>query len=140
VRNVLTFDLLQPSSGVWAGCMLLVLAQPGLTNGQSDRIAIAGYVDSLLWHVWKCMDMYDQGAKLGMRRQRNSAEDSAAIKGKRPDFCFLSSKALLFKGEDTKPEFGLEKAIEELSTKLKDWGAAVHGQVLQANSPYCLVA
>ncbi|DBA94118.1 TPA: hypothetical protein ACH3X1_001758 [Trebouxia sp. C0004] len=26
-------------------------------------------------------------------------------------------------------ESGLEKAIEELSTKLKHWGAAVHGQV-----------
>ncbi|KAL0033483.1 hypothetical protein WJX77_011423 [Trebouxia sp. C0004] len=25
---------------------------------------ITGYVDSLLWHVWKCMDMYDQGPKL----------------------------------------------------------------------------
>ena len=84
------------------------------------------------------MDMYDQGPKLGMRR--NCAEDSATVKGKRPDFCFLSSKALLFKGEDATSEFGLEKAIEELSTKLKDWGAAVHGQVLQANSPYSQVS
>ena len=83
------------------------------------------------------MDMYDQGPKLGMRRKRNCAEDSAKVKGKRPDFCFLSSKALLFKGEDKTSESGLEKAIEELSTKLKDWGAAVHGQVLQAITLYC---
>ncbi|KAL0043922.1 hypothetical protein WJX82_005225 [Trebouxia sp. C0006] len=61
-----------------------------------DEITLAGYVDSLLWHVWKCMDMYDQGPKLG---------------------------------EDKTSESGLEKAMEELSTKLKDWGAAVHGQV-----------
>ncbi len=61
------------------------------------------------------MDVYDQGPKLGMLRKRNCAEDSAALKGKRPDFCFLSSKALLCKGEDTKSESGLEKAIEELS-------------------------
>ena len=130
---------MQPSSGVWAGCMLLVVAQPGLTNGQSHHIDTAGFVDMLLWHVWKCMDMYDQGPKLGMRRKRNCAEDSATVKGKRPDFCFLSSKALLFKGEDKTSESGLEKAIEELSTKLKDWGPAVHGQVLQANAPYCQV-
>ena len=117
--------------------MLLVVAQPGLTNGQSHHIDTAGFVDMLLWHVWKCMDMYDQGPKLGMRRKRNCAEDSATVKGKRPDFCFLSSKALLFKGEDKTSESGLEKAIEELSTKLKDWGAAVHGQVLQANTLYC---
>ena len=64
-----------------------------------------------------------------MRRKRNCAEDSATVKGKRPDFLLLSSRALLFKGEDKTSEAELEKALEELSTKLKDWGAAVHGKV-----------
>ena len=73
--------------------------------------------------------MYDQGPKLGMRRKRNCAEDSATVKGKRPDFFLLSSRALLFKGEDKTSEAELEKALEELSTKLKEWGAAVHGKV-----------
>ena len=81
--------------------------------------------------------MYDQGPKLGMRRKRNCAEDSATVKGKRPDFFLLSSRALLFKGEDKTSEAELEKALEELSTKLKEWGAAVHGKVLQPVSPYC---
>ncbi len=48
--------------------------------------------------------MYDQGPKLGMRRKRNCAEDSATVKGKRPDFFLLSSRALLFKGEDKTSE------------------------------------
>ncbi|DBA89099.1 TPA: hypothetical protein ACH3X1_016272 [Trebouxia sp. C0004] len=51
----------------------------------SDEISLAGYVDMLLWHVWRCMETYDQGPKLGMRRKRNCAEDSATVKGKRPD-------------------------------------------------------
>ena len=80
--------------------------------------------------------MYDQGPKLGMRRKRNCAEDSASVKGKRPDFSLLSSRALLFKGEDTTSEAELEKALEELSTKLKQWGAVVHGKV-QLNPLYC---
>ena len=48
-------------------------------------------------------------------------------------------KALLFKTEDKTSESELEKAIEELSTKLKHWGADVRGQVLQANMPNCQV-
>ncbi|DBA69773.1 TPA: hypothetical protein ACH3X2_012495 [Trebouxia sp. C0005] len=91
----------------------------------------------LLWHIWRCIDMYDPGPKLGMRRKRNCAEDSATVKGKRPDFLLLSSRALLFKGEDKTSEAELEKAIEELSDKLKEWGAAVHGKVLQLDLPYC---
>lgn len=51
------------------------------------------------------------------------------MKGKRPDFFLFSSRALLFKGEDKTSEAELEKALEELSTKLKEWGAAVHGKV-----------
>ena len=84
--------------------------------------------------------MYDQGPKLGMRRKRNCAEDSATVKGKRPDFFLLSSRALLFKGEDKTSEAELEKALEDLSTKLKEWGAAVHGKVLQFIPPHCQVA
>lgn len=80
------------------------------------------------------METYDQGPKLRMRRKRNCAEDSATIKGKRPDFFLLSSRAMLFKGEDKTSEDELVTALEELSTKLKDWGAAVHGQVLQADA------
>ncbi|DBA92959.1 TPA: hypothetical protein ACH3X2_003307 [Trebouxia sp. C0005] len=102
-----------------------------------DEISLAGFVDMLLWHIWRCIDMYDQGPKLGMRRKRNCAEDSAAVKGKRPDFFLLSSTALLFKGEDKTSEAELEKAMEELSNKLKQWGAAVQGKVLQLNLPYC---
>ncbi|DBA80064.1 TPA: hypothetical protein ACH3X2_007553 [Trebouxia sp. C0005] len=55
-----------------------------------DEITLAGCVDMLLWHIWRCVDMYDQGPKLGMRRKRNCAEDSASVKGKRPDFFLLS--------------------------------------------------
>ncbi|KAL3132969.1 hypothetical protein ABBQ38_006880 [Trebouxia sp. C0009 RCD-2024] len=94
-----------------------------------DETSLAGFVDMLLWHIWRCIDMYDQGPKLGMRRKRNCAADSATLKGKRPDFFLLSSRALLFKGEDKTSEAELGKALEELSTKLKDWGAAVHGKV-----------
>ncbi|KAL0017774.1 hypothetical protein WJX77_002060 [Trebouxia sp. C0004] len=54
-----------------------------------DEISLARYVDSLMWHVWKCMDVYDQGPKLG---------------------------------EDKTSESELEIAIEELSTKMKEWG------------------
>ncbi|KAL0029350.1 hypothetical protein WJX77_001588 [Trebouxia sp. C0004] len=61
-----------------------------------DEISLAGVVDMLLWHIWRCIDMYDQGPKLG---------------------------------EDKTSEAELEKALEELSTKLKEWGAAVHGKV-----------
>ncbi|KAL0043914.1 hypothetical protein WJX82_004607 [Trebouxia sp. C0006] len=34
-----------------------------------DEITLAGFVDMLLWHVWKCMDMYDQGPKLAVHGQ-----------------------------------------------------------------------
>ena len=114
-----------------------MLVMSDLINNQSEHICTAGFVDMLLWHIWRCIDMYDQGPKLGMRRKRNCAEDSATVKGKRPDFFLLSSRALLFKGEDKTSEAELEKALEELSTKLKEWGAAVHGKVLQLNPPCC---
>ena len=89
------------------------------------------------YRMWRYIDMYDHGPKLGMRCKRNCAEDSATVKGKRPDFFLLSSRALLFKGEDKTSEAELEKALEKLSIKLKEWGAAVHGNVLQLNPPYC---
>ncbi|KAL0047306.1 hypothetical protein WJX82_000356 [Trebouxia sp. C0006] len=34
-----------------------------------DEITLAGFVDMLLWHVWKCMDVYDQGPKLAVHGQ-----------------------------------------------------------------------
>ena len=46
-------------------------------------------------------------------------------------------RALLFKGEDKTSEAELERAMEKLSDKLKEWGAAVHGKVLQLDLPYC---
>ncbi|KAL0050597.1 hypothetical protein WJX82_002995 [Trebouxia sp. C0006] len=75
-----------------------VAAMPGGHQYEpvQDEVTLAGYVDSLLWHVWKCMD---------------------------------TSKALLFKGEDKTSEAGLEEAIEDLRSKLKFWGQAVHGPV-----------
>lgn len=80
------------------------------------------------------METYDKGPKLGVMRKRNCAEDSATLKRKRPDFCLLSSRVMLFKGEDKTSEDELDTAVEELNTKLKDWGAALHGQVLQADA------
>ena len=84
--------------------------------------------------------MYDKGPQLGLRRKRNCAEDSASAGGKRPDFMLLSSRALLFNEEDQTSETQLETALEELSTKLKEGGAAVHGKVLQVYPPYCQAA
>ncbi len=52
--------------------------------------------------------MYDKGPKLGVRRKRKARETMLK----------------------------LEKALEELSTKLKVWGAAVHGKVRQLVPPY----
>ncbi|KAL0018815.1 hypothetical protein WJX77_001023 [Trebouxia sp. C0004] len=31
-----------------------------------DEISLAGVVDMLLWHIWRCIDMYDQGPKLAV--------------------------------------------------------------------------
>ena len=89
----------------------------------------------LLWHIWRCMDTYDQGPKLGMRRKKNYADNSAAGKGKRPDFFLLSSRALLSKGKDMTSEADLQQALIELGTKLPDWGAAAHGKVCKLIHP-----
>ena len=79
--------------------------------------------------------MYNQGLQLGIHRKRNHIEDSATIKGKRPNFLLLNSRALLFTGEDATSKAKLEDALEELSDKLQDWGAALHGKVLQSGPP-----
>ena len=89
----------------------------------------AGFVDALLWNVWRCMSKYDQGYNPGMSRKRNCGDDSATLKGKRPDLCVLSSRAMLFKGEDKTAESDLTLAVHELGTKMKHWGAAFHGKV-----------
>ena len=83
------------------------------------------------------MENYDAGPKLGVRRKRNCAEDSAAVRGKRPDLCLLSNRALLFKGEDRASDTELHMALEDLSDKLKEWGAVFHGQVLQSHASLC---
>ncbi|KAL0035686.1 hypothetical protein WJX79_008706 [Trebouxia sp. C0005] len=31
-----------------------------------EKITLAGCVDMLLWHIWRCVDMYDQGPKLAV--------------------------------------------------------------------------
>lgn len=83
------------------------------------------------------METHDQGPKLGLRCRRNYTEDSVAVKGKRPDFMLFSSRALLFKGEHKASEDELDTALEELSTKLKEWAAVFHGQVHQINVLFC---
>ncbi|KAL0019559.1 hypothetical protein WJX79_002105 [Trebouxia sp. C0005] len=95
----------------------------------ADELVLAGFVDALLWNVWRCMSKYDQGYNPGMSRKRNCGDDSATLKGKRPDLCVLSSRAMLFKGEDKTAESDLTLAVGELGNKMKHWGAAFHGKV-----------
>ena len=75
------------------------------------------------------MSKYDQGYNPGMSRKRNCGDDSATLKGKRPDLCVLSSRAMLFKGEDQTAESDLRLAVGELGIKMKHWGAVFHGKV-----------
>ncbi|KAL0021270.1 hypothetical protein WJX79_003700 [Trebouxia sp. C0005] len=95
----------------------------------ADELVLAGFVDALLWNVWRCMSKYDQGYNPGMSRKRNCGDDSATLKGKRPDLCVLCSRAMLFKGEDKTAESDLTLAVGELGNKMKHWGAAFHGKV-----------
>ena len=44
-------------------------------------------------------------------------------------------RALSFKGEDATSKAKLGDALGELSDKLQDWGAALHGKVLQYDPP-----
>lgn len=83
------------------------------------------------------METHDQGPKLGLGCRRSYAEDSVAIKGKKPDFLLFSSRALLLKGEHKASEDDLDIALEELKSKLKDWAAVFHGQVQQADVLFC---
>ncbi|KAL0029382.1 hypothetical protein WJX77_003516 [Trebouxia sp. C0004] len=94
-NRVLIYDHFHPTD---AGHLQTVVVDKTARKYEpvEDEISLAGVVDMLLWHIWRCIDMYDQGPKLG---------------------------------EDKTSEAELEKALEELSTKLKEWGAAVHGKV-----------
>ncbi len=67
--------------------------------------------------------------KLSLFRKRNRADESATLKGKRPDLCVTSSRALLFKGEDKTLEEHLLKAIHELGSKMANWKDSFHGKV-----------
>ena len=67
--------------------------------------------------------------KLSLSRKRNRADESATLKGKRPDLCITSSSALLFKGEDKTSERQMLKAIYELGEKMSKWKDSYHGKV-----------
>ncbi|KAL0018008.1 hypothetical protein WJX77_012738, partial [Trebouxia sp. C0004] len=94
-----------------------------------DEIVIAGQVDTLLYRIWQCMCKFDMDRPFTLTRKRNRADESATLKLKRPDLCITTSRALLFKGEDKTSDADLRKAIEELGTKMSNWGANFHGKV-----------
>ena len=75
------------------------------------------------------MCKFDMDHPFTLSRKRNRADESATLKFKRPDLCITTSGALLFKGEDKTSEADLRKAIEELGTKMSNWGASFHGKV-----------
>lgn len=75
------------------------------------------------------MSKFDKDDTFSMTRKRNRADESATLKRKQPDLCITSSRALLFKGEHKISETQLITAIQELGTKLSEWGAAFHGKV-----------
>ncbi|KAL3139897.1 hypothetical protein ABBQ38_004191 [Trebouxia sp. C0009 RCD-2024] len=95
----------------------------------TDEIVIAGQVDTLLYQIWQCMCKFDMDRPFTLSRKRNRADESATLRRKRPDLCITTSRALLFKGEDKTSETDLRKAIEELGTKMSNWGANFHGKV-----------
>ncbi len=61
-------------------------------------------MDELLYRIWECMSKFDMDNKLSLSRKRSRADESATLKGKRPDLCITTARALLFKGEDTSSE------------------------------------
>ena len=89
----------------------------------------AGQVDTLLYQIWKCMSKFDMDHPFTLSRKRSRADESATLKLKRPDLCITTSRALLFKGEDKTSDADLRKAIEELGTKMSNWGANFRGKV-----------
>ncbi|KAA6419341.1 MAG: hypothetical protein FRX49_10740 [Trebouxia sp. A1-2] len=95
----------------------------------TDEIVIAGQVDTLLYQIWQCMCKFDMDRPFTLSRKRNRADESATLRLKRPDLCITTSRALLFKGEDKTAEADLQKAIEQLGTKMSNWGANFHGKV-----------
>lgn len=72
-----------------------------------------------------------------MLRKRNSNEDSATMRSFRPDLLISYQGALLFKGEDKIESNQMDKAMSELTAKLKSWGATVHGKVSAAKFCSC---
>ena len=75
------------------------------------------------------MCKFDMDRPFTLSRKRNRADESATLKLKRPDLCITTSRALLFKGEEKTSDVDLQKAIEELATKMSNWGANFHGKV-----------
>ena len=86
-------------------------------------------MDELLYRIWECMSKFDTDNNFSSSCKRNRADESATLKGKRPDLCITSSRALLFKGEDKTSEEHLLKAIHELGNKMSKWKDSFHGKV-----------
>lgn len=86
-------------------------------------------MDELLYRIWECMSKFDMDNKLSLSRKRNRAEESATLKGKRPDLCITTARALLFKGEDKTSEEHMLKAIHELGNKMSNWKDSFHSKV-----------
>ncbi|KAL3147116.1 hypothetical protein ABBQ38_015071 [Trebouxia sp. C0009 RCD-2024] len=94
-----------------------------------DESVIAGQVDTLLYRIWQCMCKFDMDRPFTLSRKRHRADESATLKRKRPDLCVITSRAMLFKGEEKTSHADLRTAIEELGTKMSNWGANFHGKV-----------
>ena len=86
-------------------------------------------MDELLYRIWQCMSKFDMDNKLSLSRKRNRADESATLKGKRPDLCITTARALLFKGEVKTSEEHLLKAIHELGSKMSKWKDSFYGKV-----------
>ena len=75
------------------------------------------------------MSNFDMDNKLFMSRKRTTADESAALKGKRPDLCVTVARAMLFKGEDKASEDDMQQAICDLGSKMSKWKDSFHGKV-----------
>ena len=111
-----------------ADCVLPVEIN-NMAGFENNIVGFAGKVDELLYRIWACMSKYDMDNKLSLTRKRNSADDSATLRGKRPDLCITTARALLFKGEDETSEEHLLKAIHDLGNKMAKWKDSFHGKV-----------
>lgn len=86
-------------------------------------------MDELLYKIWACISKYDMDNKLSLFCKRNRGDESATLKGKRPDHCITTSRALLFKGEDNTLKAHLPKAAHKLGSKMPKWKDSYHGKV-----------